>query len=98
MKNLVVCGVIAGLLGLFAVLPVNAQEQGSGKKIRILVITGGHGFEQAPFDKMFNDMKGVEYKKAVYPQAGELLKPGLEKECDVIIMYDMIKSITTEQQ
>ncbi|MDD4872559.1 MAG: ThuA domain-containing protein [Kiritimatiellae bacterium] len=98
MKKLVVCGVVAGLLGLVAVWSVNAQEQGSEKKIRILVITGGHGFEQAPFDKMFNEMKGIEYKKAVYPQAGELLKPGLEKECDVILMYDMIKSITAEQQ
>jgi type 1 glutamine amidotransferase len=98
MRKLVVGCVVACLLGLIAVVPVDAQAPGGEKKIRILVITGGHGFEQVPFDKMFNDMKGIEYKKAVYPQAGELLKPGLEKECDVIVMYDMVKSITPEQQ
>lgn len=97
MKKLIALGFIAGLLVLLPVV-VNAQEQGGEKKIRLLIVTGGHGFEEAKFFKMFDELKGVEYKKAVFPQAGELLKPGLEKECDVVVMYDMVKSITPEQQ
>ena len=77
---------------------VNATAPAGEKKIRLLVITGGHGFDEAKFFKMFDELKGVEYKKASYPQAAEMLKPGLEKECDVIVMYDMVKSITPEQQ
>lgn len=86
------------VMGLMMMAGANAQEQAGAKNIRILVVTGGHGFEEAQFFKMFDDLKGVEYKKAAFPQAAELLKPGLEKECDVIVMYDMVKSITPEQQ
>jgi len=98
MKKFIICGLIGCFLGLVAVSPSNAQAQDNEKKLRLLIVTGGHGFEEAKFFKMFDDLKGVEYKKASYPQAAEMLKPGLEKECDVIVMYDMVKSITPEQQ
>jgi len=97
MKKLIALGFVAGLLSLLTVVS-NAQEQAGERKIRLLIVSGGHGFEEASFFKMFDEFQGIGYKKAVFPQAGELLKPGLEKECDVIVMYDMVKSITPEQQ
>ncbi|OGV66020.1 MAG: hypothetical protein A2283_08510 [Lentisphaerae bacterium RIFOXYA12_FULL_48_11] len=97
MRKLIALSCVVSLLWLLPTA-VNAQAQADGKKVRMLIVTGGHGFEEAKFFKMFDEFKGVEYKKAFFPQAGELLKPGLEKECDVIVMYDMVKSITPEQQ
>ncbi len=68
------------------------------EKIRVLLTFGGHGFEQEPFFAMFDAMKGVTYTKAPMPQSADLLKPGLEKDYDVIVMYDMVPAIKPEQQ
>ncbi len=86
----------------------NAEKQPAAKgKIRVLLTFGGHGFEQEPFFAMFDAMANVEYTKAEFPKPGtktklpnaaELLKPGLEKKFDVIVMYDMVPGITPEQQ
>lgn len=77
-----------------------AAEKGpaAGGKIRVLLTFGGHGFEEKPFFAMFDAMPNVEYTKAELPQAADLLKPGLEKDYDVIVMYDMVAGITPEQQ
>ncbi len=96
MKRAAILSFIACLV---CCLPASyAQDQSGTVKIRLLVVYGGHGFEEAKFFKMFDEFKGIEYRKAAFPQAAELLKPGLEKECDVVVMYDMVKSITPDQQ
>jgi len=66
--------------------------------IRVLLTYGGHNFEQKPFFEMFDKMPGVKYTRAPLPESAKLLKPGLEREYDVIVMYDMVKSFTDEQQ
>jgi type 1 glutamine amidotransferase len=88
----------AGLVMMIVGGLLTVQAQAAEKKIRILVTVGGHGYEEGPFDKMFNEMKGVEYKKVSFPQACELLKPGLEKEYDAIVMYDMFNGMKPDQQ
>lgn len=72
-----------------------AAEEG---KIRVLLTFGGHGFEQEPFFAMFDAMKNIEYTKAPLPKSADLLKPGLEQDYDVIVMYDMVPAITPGQQ
>jgi len=89
-------------MGLSALL-VAAQvapppEKSAEPRLRVLLVTGGHAFEQAPFFAMFEGRKDIICRKAAYPEAGALLKPGLQKECDVIVMYDMVKAITPAEQ
>jgi type 1 glutamine amidotransferase len=67
-------------------------------EVRILLTYGGHGFEQEPFFAMFDALPGVTYTKAQLPQDAGLLKPGLEKDYDAIVMYDMVPKITPQQQ
>ena len=77
---------------------VLAQQPAEQGKIRILLTSGGHGFEAEPFYAAFDAMPGVEYTKAELPKDAGLLKPGLEKEYDCIVMYDMVKGFEPEQQ
>ena len=77
---------------------VHAAEPVKSGKVRVLVTFGGHGFEQEKFFAMFDAMTDVKYTKAPLPQSAELLKPGLEKDHDVIVMYDMIHGISPAQQ
>jgi len=66
--------------------------------IRILLTFGGHGFEQQPFFAMFDALPGVKYTKAEMPKDAGLLKPGLQKDYDAIVMYDMAAGFAPEQQ
>ena len=74
-----------------------AKEPGKGK-IRVLLTYGGHGFEEKPFFAMWDSLPGIVYTKAPMPKAADLLKPGLKKDYDVIVMYDMTPGFTPEQQ
>lgn len=74
---------------------LTAAEEG---KIRVLLTVGGHAFEEQPFYAMFDAMADVEYKKIEMPKEADLLKPGLEKDYDCIVMYDMNPGLTPEQQ
>lgn len=79
-------------------MPCAAGPTNETREIRALLTFGGHGFEQKPFFEMFDSLPGVKYTRAPMPASAGLLKPGLEKEYDVIVMYDMVKSITAEQR
>jgi uncharacterized protein len=69
----------------------------SPRKIRVLLTYGGHGFEEKPFFALFDAMRGIKYTKAEMPKDAGLLKPGLEKKYDVLVMYDMM-SMKPEQE
>jgi len=70
----------------------------SDKPLRVLLTFGGHKFEEKEFFGMWDALPGIKYTKAPLPQSIDLLKPGLEKQYDVIVMYDMMKNFTTEQE
>ena len=75
-----------------------AQKPAEQGKIRILLTSGGHGFEAEPFYAAFDAMPDVEYTRAELPKDAGLFKPGLEKKYDCIVMYDMVKGFPPEQQ
>jgi uncharacterized protein len=76
---------------------ISANPPASGK-IRVLLTYGGHGFEEKQFFAMFDKFADVQYTKAALPQAAGLLRPGLEKDYDVIARYDMVDKFAPEQE
>jgi type 1 glutamine amidotransferase len=92
-----VCSLMLGvLIGSFSTSATAANP--SADKIHVLLVVGGHAFEENAFFGMFDRMADVAYTVAHMPQDAGLLKPGLEKQYDVIVMYDMTGRITAEQQ
>ena len=85
-------------LGLAMTAGSFAAEAGTPAKIRVLLLYGGHAFEETKFFAMFDALSGIQYTKAAMPKAAALLKPGLEKDYDVIVRYDMGGSPTPEQK
>jgi type 1 glutamine amidotransferase len=96
MKALCSMLLLSVLVGPFAASAV-AQEPAAGK-IRVLLFVGGHAFDEKPFFAMFDRMTDVTYTVAHMPKDASLLKPGLETQYDVLVMYDMTGSITPDQQ
>jgi type 1 glutamine amidotransferase len=88
----------AWTLCLAATPGLAAEETTEGENVKILLTFGGHKFEEEAFFAMFDALPGVEYVKAPMPESADLLKPGLEKDYDAIVMYDMVKSISEEQR
>jgi type 1 glutamine amidotransferase len=66
--------------------------------IRVLIVTGGHDFERAPFFKMWTDLGDIDYREAVQPGALSLFGPELKKRFDAIVFYDMVETISEEQK
>lgn len=79
-------------------LAATGRAADTSKPLRVLLTYGGHGFQQKEFFAMWDALPGVSYVKAEMPREADLLKPGLEKSFDVVVMYDMAKQITAEQR
>jgi type 1 glutamine amidotransferase len=90
---------IATLVCLAAVLAAGqVRTAPSETKLRVLLTYGGHDFQEKEFFAMWDSLPAVTYKKAPLPASADLLRPGLEKDYDVIVLYDMVKELSAEQQ
>ena len=56
---------------------------------RVLVVTGGHPFEEEPFLAIFDALAGIEWRHAPVPGAREYFHPDRAGEFDAIVCYDM---------
>lgn len=75
-----------------------AAAKEEAKTLRVLVTYGGHAFDEKEFWEMWDSFPGIKVTKAKLPDQADMLKPGLEKDFDVLVRYDMVKAITPEQQ
>jgi type 1 glutamine amidotransferase len=98
MKRLISCAIVLALFAAVAARPVRAADPPAPGKIRVLVTVGGHAYEEAPFDAMFKALPDITFTKIELPKQADMLKPGLEKDYDVIVMYDMVGAIGPQQQ
>ncbi len=91
--------VIIALTCLAAVLTsIAARAAPPEARLRVLLTYGGHDFQEKEFFAMWDALPGVSYTKAPLPQSADLLRPGLEKDYDAIVFYDMVKELSPTQQ
>lgn len=67
-------------------------------KIKVLVITGGHGYERRPFYNVFNKISSITYDTLVQPEANVLIASSGINKYDVLVFYDMYDSLLPSQQ
>jgi type 1 glutamine amidotransferase len=68
------------------------------KPIRILVITGGHGYKVEEFNQMLASLgENITYQIAELPSAYEMFLPENRSKYDVLVFYHMWQTITEEQ-
>jgi len=77
----------------------SAVAAGNEGKTKVLVITGGHGFEKEPFFKMFSDNSEIVFTAAAHTATNAT---AYEREdflsYDVVVLYDMMRYITERQK
>jgi type 1 glutamine amidotransferase len=71
----------------------------SSSKIKVLVVTGGHGFEQESFFRMFSDNEAITFTADAHAKTNAT---AYEREdfltYDVVVFYDMMRNITEHQK
>jgi len=87
--------VLALALAFTALIPAAPAAE---TPVRVLLVYGGHAFDTNAFFATFDALPGIRVERAKFPEAAARLKPGLEKEFDVIVRYDMFKPATPEDR
>lgn len=68
------------------------------KPIRILVITGGHDYNEVQFTNMLRSLEpGITWDIAELPEAYKMFLPENRRKYDVLVFYHMWQTITNEQ-
>ncbi len=88
---------ISSLLLIFAItLTLTASKP--SKPIRILVVTGGHGYKVEEFNQMLASLgTSITYQIAELPSAYNMFLPENRKKYDVLVFYHMWQQISDEQ-
>lgn len=93
MSGTLLFALLATFLGI-----VNSATAGTDK-IKVLIVTGGHGFEKEPFFKMFEDNPEITFTNISH---GKTNADAFERvalpDYDVVLLYDMPKEITEPQK
>jgi type 1 glutamine amidotransferase len=88
---------ISSLLIFFLAALILSSSEPS-RPIRILVITGGHGFNTEEFNNMLSGLAPeISYKVAELPGAYDMFLPENRDKFDVLVFYHMWQTITDDQ-
>jgi hypothetical protein len=91
-------GFLVVLVAVCSMLYSAALSAESDARIKVLVVTGGHGFEREAFFKLFEGHHDIVYEEAVQPKANEMIESGEAANYDVLVLYDMWQPITEAQK
>ena len=86
------------LLTLLAGCASPSTQTHAHKKIKVLVVTGGHGFKAEPFFKMFADNPEITYTAAAQHTNAEAYDRDDLFTYDVVVLYDSPTHITDAQK
>jgi len=82
------------LLFIFLISIIILQAQ----PIKIMVVTGGHAYDTLQFFEMFDALRGIEYEHFQQPKANLKLVKDNAEDFDVLVFYDMWKSISDAEK
>ncbi|MHA3770796.1 ThuA domain-containing protein [Verrucomicrobiota bacterium sgz303538] len=83
---------------LTSTLSITALAADSAAKLKVLIVTGGHGFEAEPFFKMFADNPEITFTAAKHKTDADVYERDDLLTYDVVVLYDMPKTITETQK
>ncbi len=77
------------------VKPLPAKPE---KKIKAVVVTGGHSFEEKPFFSLFEGYDDIAYVRADQKDHSEILEDISGWDYDVIVLFNMTQNISPKRQ
>jgi uncharacterized protein len=80
---------------------VSMAAEGAGnaaKKLKVLVVTGGHGFQPESFFKLFSNNPAITYTSATEENAAEAWDRDDVLDYDVVLLYDFQRELNDTQK
>ncbi|MHC4557681.1 MAG: family 16 glycoside hydrolase [Planctomycetota bacterium] len=68
------------------------------EKIKVVVVTGGHGFEHDPFFSLFEGYDDIEYVEALQKDDSEIFEDVSSWDYDVMVLYNMTQKISPQRR
>jgi len=82
-----------------AALPfVLANKIENDEPVRVLLVTGGHGFDREPFYKFLGSLSGIVFSEVTHPNAMVMFRPENRALFDVALFYDMPRTISEQEK
>ncbi len=100
-KKTLVCWMFVFFLNFIVCsICIQAEEGQIVKKgpLRILLIVGGHSYDKENLHKMLAAMPDSTFREIELPKDQDLLKPGLEKDFDILVFHDQSQFELSEGQ
>jgi type 1 glutamine amidotransferase len=72
------------------------RQPRAGGPLRLLVVTGGHGFDRLPFHALFAGFTNMTFRIVEHPHAHAWFASDLTSQYDVVVLYDMWQQIGPE--
>lgn len=83
---------------LVALLVLSSSYSTAKSPLRILVVTGGHGYDKPSFNEMLNSLgSNISSQVVEFPAAFDQFLPENRGNYDVLVFYHMWQKITPEQ-
>ncbi len=70
----------------------------SDENLHLMIVSGGHSFDETAFFSMFDQMEGITYEHVRQPEANRSIASGETSAFDVLVFYDMYDSISETQK
>ena len=66
--------------------------------VRVLLITGGHDFDQEPFYAFMKSLPGITFTEVKHPDALAMFRSENRALYDVVLLYDMPEAISEQEK
>lgn len=88
------------LLTLSAVFGAEASADNGERnsRIRVLIVTGGHDYDKPEFKRFIASFPELAVEWAELPRDRSRLAPGLERDFDVLLLYDQDNTPLTDEE
>ena len=83
---------------LFLCITLLAFFEQANAQRKILIVTGGHGFEKSAFYELFDSFEHLEYDTVTQPRGNEMINSSTINNYDALVFYDMFQEITADQK
>ena len=90
---------ITGIIIISFMMNFNTEVYAQNKKapVRVLVFTGGHGFDPE-FEAFKQSLSGCIVTEVAHPNALKMFRPENRASFDVVLFYDLCKTISEQEK
>jgi len=89
---------ILSILSMMMFFNAGAFAQKKKAPVRVLLVTGGHNFAREPFDAFMRSLPGIVVTEVKHPDALVMFRPENRALYDVVLLYDMPKTISDQEK